>query len=107
MGHPSREAEWTLEAKLDAIQDAGFDGVCWAPIPGLKEGAERRGLIFIGGMASGDAAAFLGILEELKEAGAQHVNVQLASDDVLRPEALELTLDADEAGEAAGIGSGD
>lgn len=92
MGHPTPETEWTLEQKLDAIQQAGFDAVCWAPIPGLKDGLERRGLTFVGGMASGDPAAFPGILDELKEAGALHVNVQLGTDDMLTPEALELTL---------------
>lgn len=92
MGHPSQAAEWPLDTKLQAMKDAGFDSVCWGPIPGLKEGCERLGLTFVGGMASGDVAAFPQILQELKDAGAVHVNVQLAADEVLTPEALELTL---------------
>lgn len=92
MGYPTREAEWPLETKLQAIKEAGFDGVCWGPLPGLKEAVERLGLIFVGGMASGDAAEFPRLLHELKKSGAHHVNVQLAADDVLTPEALELTL---------------
>lgn len=91
-GYPAAEKEWPLEEKLDAIRDAGFDGVCWAPSRELWEGAERRGLIFVGGMASGDASAFAGILKDLKDFGATHVNVQLAGDEVLTPEALALTL---------------
>jgi len=91
MQHPSQEFEWTLDEKLDAIQAAGFDSVCWAPSPELTEGLRRRGLTFVGGMASGDVAAFPGLLDDLRSAGALHVNVQLGGDEVLTPEALRLT----------------
>ena len=90
--HPTCENEWSLEQKLKAIKDAGFDGVCWAPSPELQGGAERCGLIFLGGMASGNASAFRGICDGLHRCGARHVNVQLATDEVQTPEALELTL---------------
>jgi len=90
--HPSRDREWTLDRKLEAIKHAGFDGVCWAGSPELHEGARRHGLIFVGGMASGDASEFPTLLEDLKRDGAHHVNVQLAADHVLTPEALDLTL---------------
>ncbi len=103
MGHPSPAAEWTLDTKLEAIKHAGFDGVCWAPIPGLQQGCQRLGLVFVGGMASGDAAAFPSILRELHEAGAVHVNVQLASDDVLTPQALQLTTALLSAAEPLGL----
>jgi len=92
MGHPSREAEWPLEKKLSAIKDAGFDGVCWAASPELRDGARRHGLIFVGGMSSGQASEFPRLLAEQKDAGAHHVNVQLSDDWVLTPEALELAL---------------
>lgn len=92
MEHPSREHEWALDKKLDAIQSAGFDSVCWAPSPELTEGLRRRGLTFIGGMASSDPVAFPGLLDDLQSAGALHVNVQLGTDDILTREALRLTL---------------
>jgi len=92
MHHPSREWEWTLEEKLDAIKAAGFDSVCWAPSAPLTEGLEKRGLTFVGGMASGDVAAFAALLNVLRSAGALHVNVQLDGDEVLTPKALRLTL---------------
>jgi hypothetical protein len=92
MQHPSREREWTLDEKLDAIQAAGFDSVCWAPSPELTEGLKRRSLTFVGGMASGDASAFPAVLDDLRSAGALHVNVQLGNDEMLTPEALRLTL---------------
>lgn len=92
MGHPSRNAEWTLNEKLQAIRDAGFDGVCWGPSEELREGVERFGLLFVGGIASGDEARFGELLSENARCGARHVNVQLAGDEVLTSEALRLTL---------------
>jgi hypothetical protein len=93
MGHPSRQEEWPLELKLQAIKDAGFDGVSWAPSPELHEACKQFGLIFVGGMASGDPAVFPSVIDELKRFGAHHFNVQLADDSVLTPEALRLTME--------------
>jgi hypothetical protein len=90
MGHPSETEEWTLDEKLRAIREAGFHGVCWAGSPELRAGCEKHELIFVGGMASGNAADFPRLLRDQKDCGAVHVNVQLGSDDVLTPEALEL-----------------
>jgi sugar phosphate isomerase/epimerase len=92
MQHPARENEWSLEQKLRAIQEAGFDGVCWAGSPELCAGAKKFGLIFVGGMASGSPAEFPSLLKDLKDNGAHHVNVQLATDDILTPAALGLAL---------------
>ena len=103
MGHPSPENEWSLEQKLRAIKEAGFDGVCWAGSPELSEGLEKFGLIFIGGMSSGKAAEFPRLLQEQKDAGAHHVNVQLADEDTLTREALELTLALMEEGGRLGL----
>lgn len=91
MQHPSREREWTLEEKLDAIEDAGFDCVCWAPNPELTDGLRRRGLTFVGGIVSGDTVDFPALLDDLRDAGALDVNVQLGTDETLTPEALRLT----------------
>ncbi len=92
MGHPSPEKEWPLEQKLRAIKEAGFDAVSWAGSPELRDGCRRHGLIFVGGMASGNAADFPRLLQEQKDCGAVQVNVQLAADDTLTPQALELAL---------------
>jgi hypothetical protein len=92
MQHPAAQPEWTLSEKLDAIRDAGFDGVCWAPSEELLQGARSRDLIFLGGMASCRLPEFASLLRDLKRWGAYHVNVQLGTDDLLTPEALRLTL---------------
>ena len=101
--HPSKKAEWSLEQKLRAIKKAGFDGVCWAGSPELREGIKRLGLIFIGGMSSAKASEFPGLLRELKDTGAHHVNVQLADDDTPTPEALGLVLGLLEEGRKLGL----
>jgi sugar phosphate isomerase/epimerase len=101
--HPSEKNEWSLEQKLIAIKAAGFDGVCWAGSAELRAGCERQGLIFVGGMASGTVADFPRLLREQQDGGAHHVNVQLAADDVLTPEALELALVLNREGKRLGL----
>ncbi len=101
--HPTKENEWSLDQKLRAIKEAGFDGVCWAGSPELHEGTRRHGLIFIGGMSSGTAADFPRLLREQKDAGADHVNVQLADEDTSTPEALGLALVLMEEGGKLGL----
>lgn len=103
MGHPTKAHEWSLDHKLAAIKAAGFDGVCWAGSPELKAGCAKHGLIFVGGMASGNAADFPGLLQEQKACGAVQVNVQLAGDEVLTPEALELALALNRQGRRIGV----
>ena len=98
MDHP-----WSLDEKLRAFKKAGFDGVCWGGSPELRAGCEKYDLIFVGGMASGNAADFPRLLQEQKDCGAVHVNVQLASDDVLTPEALELALTLNREGKRIGV----
>lgn len=103
LGHPSPENEWSLEQKLCAIKEAGFNGVCWAGSPELGEGVKKLGLIFIGGMSSGKAAEFPRLLREQKDAGAHHINVQLADEDTLTPEAMELARSLMQEGRKLGL----
>ena len=90
LGHPPKAREWTLDKKLRAIKAAGFDGVCWAGSAELAAGVKKHGLIFVGGMASGKVLEFSRQLRDLKKFGAHHVNVQLAGDEILTPQALRL-----------------
>jgi len=103
MGHPTMASEWSLDEKLRTIKEAGFDGVCWAGSPELRDGCRRYGLIFVGGMASGSAADFPRLLQEQKDCGAVQVNVQLASPDTPAHEALELALTLNREAKRVGI----
>jgi hypothetical protein len=103
LGHPTPESEWRLEQKLQAIKEAGFDGVCWAGSAELQEGCRKHGLIFVGGMSSGKAEEFPGLLGDLKKFGAHHVNVQLADEDTPAEESLRLALAVMREGHALGL----
>ncbi len=103
LGHPTKTDEWPLDQKLAAIQRAGFAGVCWAGSPELRDGCRRHGLIFVGGLASGNAADFPRLLQEQKDGGAVYINVQLATDDMLTPQALELALALNREGKRLGV----
>ncbi|HTB84722.1 MAG TPA: hypothetical protein VK742_13790 [Candidatus Sulfotelmatobacter sp.] len=103
IGHPVPKREWSLDKKLHEIKKAGFDGVCWGGSKELGEGCKLHGLIFVGGMASGKVRVFSRLLREQKDCGALHVNVQLAHDEMLTPEALKLALALNREAEKIGV----
>jgi sugar phosphate isomerase/epimerase len=88
--YPCTDAPWGPEAQLDAIRSAGFDGVTGRV--GAQHGrlARERQLIVVGFVSSGDDTEFGPLLDVQREAGAQHVNVQLADHDTPTREALRL-----------------
>ncbi len=101
--HPSAAREWSLRDKVQAIADAGFDGVCWAGSAELAAELERHKLLFVGGMATADESALGPLLENEAKFGSTHVNVQLGTDETLLPEALRLTLRLMEHGRRLGL----
>jgi sugar phosphate isomerase/epimerase len=90
VGHPPGKTEWSLERKLKAIKDAGFDGFTARLTPEHRKWAEKLDLYMVGYFASSDATEFDGLLQEAKVAGARHVNVQLGDHDTPTPQALRL-----------------
>jgi sugar phosphate isomerase/epimerase len=96
--YPSAEREWSLEQKIRAIKDAGFHGFaaacheCMGPTPQLKKLADQYGLAIVGYFATAKAKEFYGLLKSNADNGAHYINVQLADEDTLTPEALRLTL---------------
>jgi hypothetical protein len=89
--YPRADAPWEIETQLDAIRAAGFEGVTGRL--GQRDGqlAIERDLIVIGFVSSGIDAEFGHLLQTQKEAGARHVNIQLADHDTPTQEALRLT----------------
>lgn len=88
--HPSKQKEWSLERKLQAIKEAGFDGFTTQLTPEHAKLGDKLGLIRIGYFASGDPAQFAPLLRQQKEAGARHINVQLADHDTPTRVAIRL-----------------
>src|ERR1700731_2643433 len=89
--YPHPDAPWEPETQLDAVRAAGFDGGTGRA--GRQHGqlAIERNLIVVGFLSSGDDAEFGRLLDAQKEAGARHINVQLADHDTPTREALRLT----------------
>jgi hypothetical protein len=89
--HPQFDAPWGIETQLEAIKSAGFDGVTGGIGPGDGKRIKDRDLVFVGFVSSGDDTEFAALLHGQKDAGARHVNVQLADHDTPTAEALRLT----------------
>ena len=101
--HPSKKKEWSLERKLRAVKGAGFDGFT-AQLTGQHARlADRLGLIRVGYFSSGDARQFASLLRQQKDAGAHHINVQLADHDTPTATALSLARRLMAAGKKLGV----
>jgi hypothetical protein len=90
--YPSSSKPWSLEQQLDAVKAAGFDGFTTGLTPCHAREAEKRELFVVGYFSSGDEDDFAKLLKSQKDAGARHVNVQLADHDTDPAGALRLTL---------------
>ena len=101
--YPSPEKEWTLEQKVAAVKQAGFDGVASGANPNLPPLLKKYGLLVTGFISTGKIAEFAPAVQANKAMGAYHINVQLADDDTLTPEALGLTLRMLQEGEKQGV----
>jgi hypothetical protein len=90
VGYPPGKTEWSVEKKLKAIQEAGFDGFSTRLTPEHRKWAEKLDLYTIGYISSSEPADFEHLLQEAKEAGAHHVNVQLGDHDTPTRGALRM-----------------
>jgi hypothetical protein len=90
--YPPGRKEWSTERKVRAIKEAGFDGFAELGSPELGRLAREYDLYVVGYFASSDGSQFKRLLIQNKDAGARHINVQLADHDTTLKEALRLTL---------------
>lgn len=88
--HPSRQREWSLERKLQAVKEAGFDGFTTQLEPRHARLADALGLLRVGYFSSSKPAEFARLLKTQKAAGARHVNVQLGDHDTATTTAIRL-----------------
>lgn len=89
-GHPAGKTEWSLERKMKAVKDAGFDAITTNLTPDHRRLAEKLGLRVVGFFSSADASEFEGLFQRQKDGGATSVNVQLGDHDTPTTEALRL-----------------
>jgi hypothetical protein len=79
-GHPSRDREWTLERKLRAVAEAGFQAVNLPARPGLRLLLQRYNLRYTGFFSSSSSDEFARLIRAQRKAGAENINVQLGDD---------------------------
>jgi hypothetical protein len=80
--HPPGRREWSLERKIRAVAEAGFDGAAGALTPEHRRLAEKWGLRHLLGYISSDRPGeFAQKIRAQKAGGAVHVNVQMDNHD--------------------------
>jgi hypothetical protein len=90
--HPTKAREWSLERKLRAVKDAGFDGFTTQLTPQHAKLGDKLGLMRVGYFSSSDPHKFPSLLRSQKAAGALHVNVQLGDHDTPTDVAVRMAL---------------
>lgn len=90
--HPSPGNEWSLEEKVRAVKEAGFDGINDRPGGELKELLRDYDLEFGGLFDVSDPAGFSGMIAAQLDLGAKTINVQLCDHDTPVDEAIEKTI---------------
>lgn len=89
VGHPSPRREWSLERKIRAVAEAGFDGFMTELTPRHRVLAEKHGLRhLLGFIQTSDPTCFSALIAAQKEGGAVHIDVHL--DDHDTPPALAV-----------------
>lgn len=81
IGHPTPRREWTVARKLEAIKEAGFDGVCAYISAEIAEGAAQRGLRLMSGFDYSNLALTRRRLQEQNALGVHFINIQLLNHD--------------------------
>ena len=105
VNHPSAAKQWSLEKKIKAVADAGFDGFTTALTPEHLRLARKYRLKHVLGFvstSSGDPKDFAKRIQSQKDAGAVQINVQLDDHDTLPPLATKHWIAMEK--EAAKIG---
>jgi hypothetical protein len=81
-GYPTEKREWSLDMKMRAIADAGFDGVAGLLTPEHRSLADKHNLEHkLGYISSDDPGEFAAKVRAQKDGGAVHINVQMDNHD--------------------------
>src|SRR6478736_5578260 len=85
--YPSVKREWSLEQKIAAIKEAGFDGFAADLDKEHGRVTQQHGLYAIGYICSAEAKEFRRLITRSIEGGAVRINVQLGNHDTPLDEA--------------------
>lgn len=100
--YPNEKKEWSLEKKIAAIKEAGFDGITTMGDPENAKLTQKHGLILVGFISTGKAADFRRLIQQNIDAGAVHINVQLADHDTPVETSIKLAVQLIELGNKLG-----
>ena len=100
---PTAKKPWPLERKIAAVKEAGFDGFTDLATPKHHKLAEQYGLIIVGYFSSAKPDEFRGLLQQNKNAGARHINVQLGDHDTSTSDAVLMALRLFHEGKGMGV----
>ena len=100
---PTAKKPWPLEKKIEAVKEAGFDGVTDLATPKHGKLAEKYGLSIVGYFASAKPDEFRTLLQQNKDAGAKVINIQLGDHDTTSSDAVRMALRAMLEAEAMGL----
>ncbi|HZM06112.1 MAG TPA: hypothetical protein VFC44_24180 [Candidatus Saccharimonadales bacterium] len=90
--YPTAQKPWTLEQQMVDIKEAGFDGFTTLPTQEHARLAAKHGLIIVGYFAASKSSEFRKFIQQNMEAGAAHINVQLADHDTLVEKSIQLAV---------------
>lgn len=101
--HPTKAKEWSLERKIAAVKEAGFDGFMDHLTPRHRKCAERLGLQCVGFFRSSKPDDFESLLQSQRDCGAIHVNAHIGDHDTPPSEALQMVRKVISVGEKVGV----
>ena len=92
VGHPSPRREWSLARKLEAIKEAGFDGVAEMFRPELAPHLKRLGLAITGRVFSRDGRDVPALLKIEASGGATLIDCMLGTHDMTPAAATRIII---------------
>jgi hypothetical protein len=101
--YPGTKKEWSLERKIVAIKEAGFDGFSYGLEKEHARLAIKHELTAIGYIASAKPSEFKTLIKRNMEGGALRINVQLGNHDTPVESAVRMAVMMVEDGEALGV----
>lgn len=90
--YPTAKKPWSLERQFVDIKEAGFDGILTLATREHARLAEKYGLLIVGYIAASKSSEFRKLIRQNMDAGAVHINVQLARHDTAVEKSVELVV---------------
>ena len=90
--YPSAKREWSLERKIAAVAEAGFDGFSGALDRNQGRLAAKHGLCALGYISSSKPSEFRDKIKANRDGGALRINVQLGDHDTPVEKAVRMAV---------------